>query len=265
MNCREIRKYLYPFLDGELDVDTNVQVLDHVNVCEACTDIVASERALQGLYRGQLRAAQLPGGLEDRIRQALDEAGTPSRPAPVYRMWFPAVAAAITILFTLDLVSNVPEPAVAASPLIASLIDQYQDVATGCCPMDIVTASEEEIRELFEQRLTLSLCLHDLSDIEFARVGAKIIDCQGSGAATFHRRGDEVLSHMLARATPEELGMIPGELVEKWGPLSFARMRCPDGTFGVMVVERGDWTCLFVARMDAPEMKEIADTLLAVR
>jgi anti-sigma factor RsiW len=265
MNCREIRNNLYPFLDGELDVEANVQVLDHVNLCEACSDIVSSERALQGLYRGQLTSVDVPGGLADRIRSALTEEDEPGRPAPVFRLWFPAVAAAITILFTLGLIANVPEPALAASPLMASLIDQYDKVATGCCPMDIETADEEEIRRLFDGRVMFSLCLHDLGKNEFARVGAKIVDCQGNGAATFHRRGDEVLSHMVARATPAELGIVPSELVEQWGPLTFARMRCTDGTFGVLAVERGEWTCLFVARMDAPEMRKIAETLLASR
>ena len=33
MDCNELNKYLYPFLDDELDMSQNLEVLAHLNVC----------------------------------------------------------------------------------------------------------------------------------------------------------------------------------------------------------------------------------------
>ncbi|MCF6155104.1 MAG: zf-HC2 domain-containing protein [Candidatus Brocadia sp.] len=36
MNCNNMRKYFYASLDGEPDVEKNIEVLSHLNVCHAC-------------------------------------------------------------------------------------------------------------------------------------------------------------------------------------------------------------------------------------
>ncbi len=33
MNCNDARKYFYAFLDNELDVEKNIEVLAHLDMC----------------------------------------------------------------------------------------------------------------------------------------------------------------------------------------------------------------------------------------
>jgi len=33
LNCNNVRKYFYAFLDGELNVEKNIKILAHLNMC----------------------------------------------------------------------------------------------------------------------------------------------------------------------------------------------------------------------------------------
>lgn len=41
MNCRNVKKFLYAFADGQLSVRANCEVLDHLKMCPACSRAVA--------------------------------------------------------------------------------------------------------------------------------------------------------------------------------------------------------------------------------
>ena len=55
MNCTDVRKYFYAFLDSELDVERNIEVLAHVNMCHACGLKIEKERLLQESERNCLQ------------------------------------------------------------------------------------------------------------------------------------------------------------------------------------------------------------------
>jgi hypothetical protein len=45
--CAEVRDLIHPFLDGELEVDRNVDLLKHFELCVPCRERCDAERALQ--------------------------------------------------------------------------------------------------------------------------------------------------------------------------------------------------------------------------
>ncbi len=47
MNCNDVRKYFYAFLDDELDVERNIEVLAHLDMCCECGQRMEKERLLQ--------------------------------------------------------------------------------------------------------------------------------------------------------------------------------------------------------------------------
>lgn len=48
MRCPEVRDLIHPFLDGELEVEKNVQVLKHLELCPPCRARSEEETALRG-------------------------------------------------------------------------------------------------------------------------------------------------------------------------------------------------------------------------
>lgn len=67
MNCTDVRKYFYAFLDNELDVERNIEVLSHINMCHACGLKIEKERLLQERVKETVCKTKVPAYLEQKI------------------------------------------------------------------------------------------------------------------------------------------------------------------------------------------------------
>ncbi|MCZ7622832.1 MAG: zf-HC2 domain-containing protein [Candidatus Kuenenia sp.] len=67
MNCTDVRKYFYAFLDNELDVERNIEVLSHINMCHACGVKIERERLLQERVKETVCKIKVPAYLEQKI------------------------------------------------------------------------------------------------------------------------------------------------------------------------------------------------------
>ena len=74
MNCHDCRKHLHPYLDSELEVQQNLDVLQHLNACPECARIFELEEASW-----------------EHARAALDDDGA----APAFRESIPALLAGV--------------------------------------------------------------------------------------------------------------------------------------------------------------------------
>ena len=95
MNCSDARGRLNPYLDGELDMDENVQVLRHLEDCTGCTSVFEGEKALFDEVRRQAAGPSAPSGLRDRIAGQIAKSRPAARPWPFARAFVPAAAAAV--------------------------------------------------------------------------------------------------------------------------------------------------------------------------
>ncbi|MCR4289579.1 MAG: hypothetical protein NUV86_04885 [Candidatus Scalindua sp.] len=73
MNCNDVRKYLYAFLDDELDVEKNIEVLGHSNICCGCGRRMEKERLLQKRVRETVCEVKAPAYLEQMILKRTEE------------------------------------------------------------------------------------------------------------------------------------------------------------------------------------------------
>lgn len=72
MNCTDVRKYFYAFLDSELDVERNIEVLAHVNMCHACGMKIEKERLLQERVKETVCKVKAPVYLEQKILRSAE-------------------------------------------------------------------------------------------------------------------------------------------------------------------------------------------------
>lgn len=69
MNCPTARRHLHPYLDDELELALSLQVLEHLNACEACERLFAGEEQVRGRYQQALAADRAPESLRAAVRR----------------------------------------------------------------------------------------------------------------------------------------------------------------------------------------------------
>lgn len=67
MNCNNIRKYFHAFLDGELNVEKNIEVLAHLDMCCECSTKIESERFLQKRVKDTVYMVRAPDYLKQSV------------------------------------------------------------------------------------------------------------------------------------------------------------------------------------------------------
>lgn len=73
MNCNDVRKYFYAFLDDELDVEKNIEVLAHLDMCCECGQRLEKERLLQNRVRETVCAVKAPKYLVENILNSTEK------------------------------------------------------------------------------------------------------------------------------------------------------------------------------------------------
>lgn len=75
MECREALGYVYEYLDGELDPDTQERIHRHVEICQRCYPYYDFERIFLDTVRDRGLASGDVERLRDRLEGLLERAG----------------------------------------------------------------------------------------------------------------------------------------------------------------------------------------------
>jgi anti-sigma factor (TIGR02949 family) len=91
--CKKIRSYLDSYLSNELMVETNHEVLKHVDSCQGCADALASRARIKQVLRQAVMQDEAPAGLRYRIQKDIRKSAAPVR----WGQWA-LIAAAVVVL-----------------------------------------------------------------------------------------------------------------------------------------------------------------------
>ncbi len=67
MNCNSVRKYFYAFIDNELDVERNIEILAHLDMCYECSTKIEIERVIQNRVKESVLSISAPDSLKRSI------------------------------------------------------------------------------------------------------------------------------------------------------------------------------------------------------
>ncbi len=95
MNCKDARKYLYAFADGELGTRENLEVLEHIKMCLPCCRAATAQQQLRSAVGRMDARVTAPAAMRDHIESAV--AGE-TRRMILRRAWLPLAAAAVIAL-----------------------------------------------------------------------------------------------------------------------------------------------------------------------
>ena len=106
MNCSDCRIRLHPWLDDQLDVADQTEVLEHLDRCRACRDLFGAEASIRNRLRDALGGERCPAAFGTRLRTELNKAG---RRYTLFRM-LPVVGLAAAALLAAFLPGPAPDP-----------------------------------------------------------------------------------------------------------------------------------------------------------
>lgn len=256
MKCHEAKRRLDLFMDGELEVPGNMQVLEHLNLCRPCAGVFEGEQKLRTSMKSSLGALRAPAGLAPRLSASL--AGTAAFPGKTSRRWGMVAAAALLITIVGSLVlSPSPEFQLLASELAQRhagpepyACGEGGDERRCLCPK-CTAEPGPAIRSFFEKHAERDYCGHvaESAKLGYAFEGVAAWRCRGEEIlwSTWRTPGGAKVSHALA-AVP-----LAGPRFERRGgrPLLFY----PRGD-----AARPDLACVFLFE-DAAEAERFAKAL----
>ncbi len=123
--CDKARKYLDSYISNELLVETNHELLRHLESCRGCSAEAEARSALRGRLKSAVRAESMPVELPARIREAIRAQDT--RKASAWAAWrWPAAASAALAFAAVAWVAFLPEklPAIGDRPTQNAYIEK---------------------------------------------------------------------------------------------------------------------------------------------
>ena len=188
MNCDDIQKGIYVYLDGEFAEPERLDFEGHVRGCAICRRKVERERVFLTNVKERLPAVSAPPGLDARIRKALAAEPLPSaaerdaqsgdrRPVP---RWIWLAAAAVLIGTPLALVARGgggPGSDAAPERVAREAVETHQEDL----PME-VRGSHGHIRQFLEANVPFQVDFSLAEDSRVALVGARLTRVDGRDA-----------------------------------------------------------------------------------
>jgi anti-sigma factor RsiW len=223
MNCTKTLRRLDMYMDSELSVPENMEVLEHLNLCQSCQEVFQVEEKLRDTLKVELAGPEPPAGLADRVRRTVREA--PPQPAVNFRRrWWKVAAAAAAFLVVSVLVFLSPgreQPQALAAEVAARHGSVRPEFYSTARPDAMALAGDHQgLQEFFHRFVSYEVCLHDFKPLGYTPVGGAVWKFRGQSVAWTTDRDSRghVISHALV-TMPIAMEKKPMLLVESGRPV----------------------------------------------
>jgi anti-sigma factor RsiW len=216
VTCEEIRPWIHPYVDGELDLVRSLEIQRHLDACPACAQARDRVEAVRGAVRDAALRHTAPAQLGGRIRSALRESlELPGGPNVVGRTthgdfpvaasgggvrsmpwrWF-TIAAALFVLVSLAGAWTFLNSRNSVGEFVAQEIFTNHVRSLLADPlMDVASTDQHTVKPWFAGKLDFSPPVEDLADAGFVLSGGRL-DVIGDEtvAVLVYRRHNHVIN-----------------------------------------------------------------------
>ena len=205
MNCHETQELLHAYLDGELDVVSDVALTHHMDECPECAQAYHSQQALRAALRTSALAFPPPEHLQQRIRSAVRRASQTNTRARVWAWPWLRVGAALAagVLLMWGVESLRPGPAL-EDLLTQEIIAGHTRSLMATHLTDVTSSDQHTVKPWFEGKLPFAPPVQDWAAQGFPLVGGRL-DYLGNHpvAALVYQRRQHMINLFLWPATPD--------------------------------------------------------------
>ncbi|MCI0651797.1 MAG: hypothetical protein L0Z55_07925 [Planctomycetes bacterium] len=165
-------------MDSELEATTTYEIVQHLENCHACREIVAAEERLERSIVGAMRRAE-PG--DDEIWKRVVTAGVGRRRRPRVQILVAASVFAAACVFLVFW-------AAPRQDLISCLRRDFELVETGRSALDVVASEPQALERFFAERMGKAVRVAPID--EFQLHGARVCSLRGAPTAFILYRKD---------------------------------------------------------------------------
>ena len=192
MNCQEIQTFLNAYADGELDLEKNLKVENHLKDCPSCGGEYEAIHALRSALQKNLISLYFSPSREfsKRLRASIQKKEQNRTPFFFFKWsgWGSVAVLGLAVLLALGLirVSFWRSQDVLIEEVIASHVRSLM----GTHLTDVASSDQHTVKPWFNGRVDFSPTVKDFSDRGFPLVGGRIdyLDGRPVSALVFQRR-----------------------------------------------------------------------------
>jgi anti-sigma factor RsiW len=189
LNCQETQTLLHGYLDGELDLVNSLQVEQHLQGCQSCSQEQANNQKLRDALRGGGLYFKAPPSLRKRVQSSVAQASR-DRAAPRAARWIGTAAVlASVVIVTWVVARGLARPSaddLLAQEVVASHVRSLMPAHL----TDVASTDQHTVKPWFAGKLDFSPLVVDLADQGFPLIGGRLdyLDNQPVAALIYRRQ-----------------------------------------------------------------------------
>ncbi len=176
MNCQETQTLIHAYLDGELDLVKSLEIEEHLQGCQACSQTYQNQQALRAALNAGSLYFRSPAPLRKRIQVAVRQADRSEHRAPRVLPWRwlgAAVSLVVVVLVTWSVTRSLSTPSandLLAQEVVASHVRSLMPEHLA----DVASSDQHTVKPWFSGKLDFSPVVEDLANQGFPLVGGRL-------------------------------------------------------------------------------------------
>ncbi len=161
--CNELDKRLYQYLDGELGMQDNRELEEHLLHCQRCSELLQEQRRFLTVLANPTLREKGPAALRAKILTQLERKKKRRLPSLLQGPWRLACSGALVLallVLTLTLLPRQPR----LSPFMASLAGSHQEYLQGGESLALASSDPTVVAQWLRQQLGLATAFPRFDD-----------------------------------------------------------------------------------------------------
>ncbi len=196
MNCEEVKEYLLPFIDQELNKEVDSEIETHLRSCPRCSQEFKSEKRIESAIKEKMVRDRAPLVFRQKLIRQID------RQKPRSSWWWAllslfqlrsrrvlatvAVLAVVVGSFYIYRTVRIPY-----FPIFQEALNNHTNFLAGGFSLEITSSQAEEVSSWFQEKVDFPVYVPEFPAEEIELLGGKLIRIEDQDVVYLFYRGEE--------------------------------------------------------------------------